>query len=54
MGKTCCGASKAYEFNGKKRMINAREASTIEKFSNGASARIKASNLKEEYLRAIA
>jgi len=40
MGKACCSATKSYTFNGETKVINAKDASTIERFSNGASARI--------------
>ena len=41
MGKTCCGSGNVkYEFEGKTRTVSKKDATTIERFSAGSSARI--------------
>lgn len=42
MGKACCGTpgKHTYEYNGKKQTITTKNATTIERFAKGASARI--------------
>jgi len=56
MGKACCGTpgKHTYEFNGKKQSITTKNATTIERFAHGASARIAVKQKKEELAKEIA
>ena len=54
MGRTCCGAKDVkYEFEGKTRTVSRKDATTIERFSAGSSARIQTKKLKENFAREI-
>ena len=50
----CCGKPVSYNFNGQTRTINAKDAQTLERFSQGANGRIQAKHLKQEKLRELA
>ena len=41
MGNNCCGPKDIkYDFNGKTRMIDPKSAKTLDRFAQGASARL--------------
>lgn len=43
---SCCGGSIKYEHNGKMQTIGKKQAITIDRFSQGASARIQTNKIK--------
>ena len=55
MGK-CCGGTKelTYQYNGKLNKISGKNATTIDRFSQGAHARIACKHKKEELAKEIA
>ena len=56
MGKTCCGgpANLTYQHNGKLQKIPVKDATTINRFAAGATARIHTKHKKEELAKEIA
>lgn len=56
MGKACCGTPgvHTYQFNGKTQKIKGKDATTIERFAAGGSARIAVKNKKLELAKEIA
>jgi hypothetical protein len=50
----CCGKPVSYNYNGESRTIAAKDAQTLERFSQGANGRIQAKHLREEKLRELA
>lgn len=55
MGKACCGSKNIkYEHNGKVQKIGLKQAKTIDRFSQGASARIQVAKMKAQMAKDIA
>ena len=51
---SCCGPKNIkYEYKGKTMTIDRKNANTIERFGQGASARIKINKMKKELAKEI-
>ena len=54
MGSTCCAPKNLqYEYDGKTRTIDPKSAKTLDRFSQGASARIQVRNIKTKLAKDI-
>lgn len=54
MGSSCCTSNLTYKHDGKLHQIPIKDAVTIERYAQGANARIKTFNMKKNYAKEIA
>ncbi len=54
MGSSCCSSKLTYKHDGKLHQIPIKDAITIDRYSQGANARIQTFNLKKNYAKEIA